>query len=198
MKPQERESFATMLEGLSQVYGNNLGIEGMSIWWAALAPYSIDQVRGALSDHVTDPTTGKFAPKPSDVIGKIQQNDGHLGAEAAWALVSKAIADEDATVVWTDPIKDAFFIALPLADDPIAARMAFKESYTKAVAMAREAAVPITWIASLGHDPAGREPVLLEAVRQGRLTAEHIKALLPGIAVPLLEGLEIKRIEATA
>lgn len=112
-----------------------------------------------------------------DILDRIP--GGHPGAEEAWSIVSKALTDEKVTVVWTDEISQAFGVALGLNDDPIAARMAFKEVYTKLIAEARDQRKPVVWRASLGHDPHGREPVLLESIEKGRLTSEHIAELLP-------------------
>jgi hypothetical protein len=66
--------------------------------------------------------------------------------------------------------------------DEIGARMAFKESYAKAMTLARDAGVPVKWTPSLGQDQYGRECVLTEAVRKGRLTAPHVAKLLPHLA----------------
>ena len=110
------------------------------------------------------------------VISRIE--DGRPGVEEAWAMLPH---DESATVVWTNEMSEAWGIALPLlnASDVVAARMAFKEAYTKAITLARDQKKPVKWTASLGHDKNGREHVLTQAVALGRLPAAHVKALLP-------------------
>ena len=102
---------------------------------------------------------------------------GHPGAEEAWALCPR---DEDATVVWTSEMADAYGVAAALLreGDQVAARMAFRERYTELVRKANDARRPARWVASLGHDPAGRDAVLLEAVEKGRLTAGHVERML--------------------
>lgn len=133
----------------------------------------------------------------ADVIERIP--GGRPGAEEAWSIVSKALNDERATVVWTQEIASAFSAALGLQDDPVAARMAFKEVYTRLAAEARDEGKPIVWTASLGHDPQGREGPLLEAVRLGRLPTEHVAGLLPHreVLAPKLAALvETKQIAA--
>src|ERR1043165_278765 len=67
----------------------------------------------------------------ADVIQRL--DDGRPGPEEAWAMIPQ---DEAPSVVWTQEMASAFGIALPLMDDPVAARMAFKEAYAKAVAKA--------------------------------------------------------------
>lgn len=97
--------------------------------------------------------------------------DGHIGADEAWALCPRSEAE---TVVWTDEIASAFEAAKSLLDegDIIAARMAFRDHYGKAVAAARTARREASWQVSLGHDKGGRIVPLKRAVALGRLTAE--------------------------
>lgn len=87
--------------------------------------------------------------------------------------------DEAASVVMTDEMAAAYGIASPLlnAKDQIAARMAFKSAYERIVESKRLAGVGPKWFPSLGHDKAGRDLVISEAVRLGRLGAEHAKGL---------------------
>ena len=113
----------------------------------------------------------------ADILDRIP--GGHPGVEEAWSIVAKALTDERVTVVMTDQISEAFGRALDLNDDPVAARMTFKEVYTRLVAEARDCGKPIKWWPSLGYDAANREPVLQEAVRKGRLTQPHVAGLLP-------------------
>lgn len=123
----------------------------------------------------------------ADIIDRIP--GGHPGPEEAWALVSKALNDESVTLVWTDPMREAFFVADKLADDPIAARMAFKETYTKLIAIAREQGKPLVWNATLGTDATARVAALEEAVQQGKLSVSHVSKLLPYRDVPSLEAM---------
>jgi hypothetical protein len=113
----------------------------------------------------------------ADVIARL--DDGRPGAEEAWAMVSKAIGDERVTIVWTAEMRDAFGVAEGLEGDTIAARMAFLERYRTLCQQARDSGQPIEWSASLGHDSASREAILLEAAEKGRLTAQHVAGLLP-------------------
>lgn len=109
-------------------------------------------------------------------------DDGRPGAEEAWAMLPKSEAD---SVVWTDEMCQAWAVAGPMIDDdPVAARMAFKETYLAACQKARDAHIAPKWTPSLGHDSRGRERVLSAAVEVGRLTAEHAATLLPVFDAP--------------
>ena len=113
----------------------------------------------------------------ADILDRIP---GQLpGAEEAWAICAPGINDERCTVVWTQEIAAAFCVALGLRDDPIAARMAFKESYTSLKAKAQ--GKPVAWIPSLGSDPSGREGPLLDAVEKGRLALPNVQGLIPNL-----------------
>ena len=178
MNDQDREDFFKMLHSVFEVYAAGLTDGAVDIWWAALKRYSIQDVRRALNAHVATSGAGHFTPRPADIIGHIQAQDGRIGAEEAWAALPK---DESATVVWSDEMARAFGVALPLIDsgDLIAARMAFLERYRAEVQGARAAGVPVCWTPSLGHDPAGRESVLRTAQAAGRLSAALVEKLLP-------------------
>lgn len=114
------------------------------------------------------------------VIEKIEEiiPDGRPSADEAWAMIPR---DEYTSAVLTGEMLEAMGIAQPLLDegDQVAARMAFKDAYSRLVEAAKRAGNPPEWIPSLGYDKAGREPVLIEAVRLGRLPASQVAGLLP-------------------
>ena len=117
--------------------------------------------------------------------------DGRPGPEEAWALVRPAIDDERTTIFYTPEMKDAFFVARELADDLIAARMAFLEAYRTALQESRARSEPIAWEACLGYDPAQRESAILQAVGRGQITHEHAALMLPHLATPDARVLEL-------
>lgn len=116
-----------------------------------------------------------------DVISRV--DDGRPGVEEAWAQMP---FDESQSVVWTDEMASAFGTALPLLEegDKVAARMAFKETYTRLIGEARDAGRPVRWTPSLGHDKNGHAAALSEAVSKGRLTYEHAQDLCPKLPPP--------------
>lgn len=104
--------------------------------------------------------------------------DGRPGADEAWAMIPR---DEFTSAVMTEEMAEALHIAQPLLDegDQVAARMAFKEAYARIVDANKRNGIKPKWFPSLGHDKEGREVVLVEAVRLGRLGVEHAAKLLP-------------------
>ena len=113
----------------------------------------------------------------ADIIERI--DDGRPGAEAAWAAVSDST--EAKTMVLTEEMQEALTAASPLMSvgDPVAARMAFVETYRRLILTSRADGRAIKWRVSLGQDPAGRLPALREAVEKGRITTADARALLP-------------------
>jgi hypothetical protein len=124
-----------------------------------------------------------------DVLDRIP--GGHPGAEEAWAIVSAAIGPrglerEDVSIVWTNEMREAFGVALPLGEDKVAARMAFKEAYTARVSVARANRQRPQWAVSLGYDPQGREVAVQQALSKNQISQVQAARLLPpgGVVAP--------------
>lgn len=109
---------------------------------------------------------------------------GHPGVEEAWGIVSPLLGNEDASVVWTDEMRESYGAVAPLKDDLVAARMAFKEVYSKAMGQARAERRKVSWKVSLGLDPYGRQTAIEQAVVVGRLTQDHARKLIPDFTMP--------------
>lgn len=110
------------------------------------------------------------------IIARI--DDGRPGVEEAWAAMP---FDESQSVVWTAEMAQAWGACLHLLEDGdrIGARMAFKETYLRLLTIARDQKTPTRWTQSLGHDQAGRDAVLLDAVDKGRLRIAYVKTIAP-------------------
>lgn len=174
----QKSQFFSVLSSAYEVYGQPLPSENaLNLWVRVLEGVDFDTIRQAFSDHIK---LSKFAPRPADIIelcGKILP-DWHLAADEAWAMIPR---DEATSAVMTEEMAEAMGIAQPLLDegDQVAARMAFKAAYERITDANKRAGVKPKWFPSLGHDKSGREAVLQQAVRLGRLTAPHVAGLLP-------------------
>lgn len=114
----------------------------------------------------------------SAITDEMSEMDGRPGVEQAWAMMPQT---EDTSVVWTEEIAQAHGVVYDLLQqgDKVAARMAFKEAYSKLVSDARDAGVPVKWTASFGANMLGRQQALIEAINNNRLPAEYAITLLP-------------------
>lgn len=177
MQTDDKPEFITLLVSAMAIYDKQITKPVADLFFAALGPYSLPQVREGLSNHLQDPVDGKFSPKPADVIRQIQNaagGDGRPGKDLAWSIAMRSLDDME-TVVLTDEILAAREMAMPLLEirDKVAARLAFVEAYEKQVDMARRAGKPINVIVSLGDDKARRAPAVEDAIRTGLLTQEQ-------------------------
>lgn len=113
-----------------------------------------------------------------EILERIDHADGHPAADEAWALVP---VDEDDSTVWTEQIAEAAGVAQPLIarGDLIAARLAFRDAYTRLVDRARDEKRPPVWTPSLGRDARRRDGAIRKAVDAGRLPAARAVAYLP-------------------
>lgn len=113
-----------------------------------------------------------------DILTRLE--DGRPGPEEAWAMLPRG---EEASVVWTTEMQQAYGVALPLLQegDVVAARMAFLERYRALVQAARDSGAAPVWQPSLGTDQFGRAAALETAVRLGRIEQNHAHALLANI-----------------
>lgn len=172
----------------AEVCGSHLSDAAIEIMLHDLAEYPEDAVLAALAD-CRKTLTGRLSL--AAIIERVKAQDGRPGAEEAWALLP---FDENDSVAWTEEMRAAWGVAQPLleAGDKVAARMAFKEAYTRRVEEARASGDPVRWEVSLGLDPAGREAALERAVRAGYIGHEHAASLLPhhggGAVAALLDG----------
>lgn len=162
---------AEYLTAMAQIYDRKIDKSAALIFLEDLEGYGDEQILRALARCRKEMRT---FPTVADVIARIE--DGHPGVEEAWALVPKS---ELESACWTPEIREAYFRgAHALMSDPIAARMAFKETYTKILAEARDQKRPARWELSLGQDMQGRKAVALKAIDRGLLSAPDVEKLV--------------------
>lgn len=144
-----------------------------------LSQYRIEDVKVALTE-CRKSLKGRLTL--ADILERIPS--GHPGPEVAWATIAKAMGNEQLTLVWTDEMREAYGIASQLSDDPVQARLAFKERYLELIKKARQARTAPTWRVSLGYDLQGREVAIRDAVANGQLSYAHAKTLMPLLPEP--------------
>lgn len=104
----------------------------------------------------------------ADILDRIPSQ--HLGVEEAWSQIVKVMGDEQVSICWTDEMRKAYGAAAPLADDLVAARMAFKEVYTKLLSEARVKRSLPSWSVSLGYDKTLRDDCVREAAQKNLIS----------------------------
>jgi hypothetical protein len=87
----DRLPFGELLTAAMAFYKQDVSAFALDVWWQACQPYSMEQVRKALTAHAMDPERGQFAPKPADLVRLLHgtQTDRSL---MAWGQVLSAIS----------------------------------------------------------------------------------------------------------
>lgn len=163
-----------LIQATFSVMGQELSDEAVALMTIELQDYPEDAVRMALRRCRTELRKLTLA----DILDRLP--GGHPGVEEAWAIVGPSLGNEGLTVVWTNEMREAFGSAVSLAEDKVAARMAFKEKYLALLAEARQARRGPEWSVSLGWDVVGRETAIQHAVQHHRLSAAVAQRYLPG------------------
>lgn len=177
-----------ILESLKATYsilGQDITDLGLELLAQDLAAYPVRQVQLALGRCRKELKRLTL----TDILDRLPGQ--HPGPEEAWAIVSTGMREESITIVWTDEMRQAFGVAQALADDPVGARMAFKEQYLQLVREARAQGQAPRWSVSLGADKAGRELAILEGVKAGRLSHAYAATLLPAATISSREALRL-------
>lgn len=196
MQSDDFENFARVLDAAYSLHSKSLNADARALFFASLTEYSLPDVRKAFQAHMKDPQRGQFPPKPADLIAQLQgepKSDGRPDADEAWAISFRA-DDEAETIVWTEECSQAFHRASAVEDET-GRRMAFKSTYTRIVAAARERGEPVRWVKSLGHDVQRRDVVLAQAVRDGRLKLADVRAVAPHVLEDLREENAIAEVQ---
>lgn len=132
----------------------------------------------------------------ADILQRIP--GGHPGAEEAWSIVAPKVQSDVPTIFVTDPMREAYGAALMLENDMVAARMAFKETYTQAVRRAESDRRRPTWSMIPGTDANGKTLAIEEAVKKGIAKLDWAMRQLPVNAhdslLALAEQTDVKRL----
>ena len=109
MRNEDFAQFNDLLEATYALLGRDKmpNATAKALFFRALQHLSFDEVRAGFDAHIKDPTRGRFAPMPADIIAAsegVAANDSRPGAEQAWAMCCRA-ADEYETVVWTSEMR---------------------------------------------------------------------------------------------
>lgn len=107
-------------------------------------------------------------------------------ADEAWALVFDQWHNEAVTIVLPEIAQlaagESHAFVLLDQREKTAARMAFKAAYEKLRGEALASGMPHKWTVSAGNDPVNRECVLLQAVKDRKLTRNEAAYYLPSSA----------------
>lgn len=174
MQTSEIERLMSSISATAEIMGTKLQPAAITIMVEDLSEYPLNSVLSALK-RCRQEISGRLTL--AAIIERVHAADGIPGADEAWALASRG---EGETIVITEQIAEAMSIVRPLLNDgdSMAARMSFREVYTRIVQEARSRGVKARWFISLGHDRLGRSQAIAEAVRANKVGIDHALSLL--------------------
>lgn len=175
------QSLKKMIATISAEYGVTFEPVKIALWANGLQCFPDHIIEAAVYAHIQNPDRGRFAPRLAEIIGNcdaLSPGAKWLGAEEAWSQMPRG---EGESAMLTNEAAEALTAANDLiaTGDKVAARMAFKEAYERLVAKAKMEGRRPAYFFSAGRDIDGREKVLVEAVRNNLIAADHVPKLLP-------------------
>jgi hypothetical protein len=105
MTEQNKPQFVELLTNVLGFYGTPPTAFAIGVWWQALQPFELAQVRQAFTAHAVDPERGQFAPKPADLVRQLAGTATDRAVKA-WQKVLAAAGQVGAytDVVFDDPV----------------------------------------------------------------------------------------------
>jgi len=102
--PIEKPALYALVTDALAYYRQPVSEFTLTVWWQACKPFSMEQVRKAMTAHATDPDRGQFAPKVADII-RVLQGTHTDRAQLAWGKAMEAMGSVGAytDVVFDDP-----------------------------------------------------------------------------------------------
>jgi len=92
MNNQDMKKFAILMTTISETYGKQITEILGEIFWGTLKDFELSDVERAVKNHISDPDSGKFMPKPADLIGWIEGLSENR-ALRAWSNAMNAIRE---------------------------------------------------------------------------------------------------------
>lgn len=106
MDVEDFEGFREGVSGIYSFYDKEINEFALNMWWDVLKKYDLDAVTDAFKRHVINPDSGKWLPKPSDII-RMLQGSSLDAAMVAWSRVDRALRQKGTYV-------DVVFVGDPL------------------------------------------------------------------------------------
>lgn len=105
MTEKDFEKFREGLAGIYGFYDKEINTFVLDIWWGALKHFDLPSIIQAFNRHVVNTESGKWLPKPADII-RMLQGSSQDSAMTAWAKVDKALRHKGTyvDVVFDDPL----------------------------------------------------------------------------------------------
>jgi hypothetical protein len=182
MQSTEFEEFSDVFGGAWEVVGRNLTARAIVAAFDLLTEFSLPDIKRALVLHAKSPK-GREPPKPADIFDILNEQapGGHPGADEAWGMVLRLMADPDETAVMTDEMAEAWGQCASVYEigDEVGARVTFRDTYNRLVSRSRAAGIKPAWTVYRGTHADLCVRRVQEAIRMGRLSDTALAGYLP-------------------
>lgn len=91
MQPTDRPELLKLVTDVLGYYRQSVSEFTLAVWWQAMQPFDLEQVRKALSIHATDAERGQFAPKVADIV-RVLAGTTTDRAQLAWGKAFEAMS----------------------------------------------------------------------------------------------------------
>lgn len=98
MDKSNEGKFKEVITTIADNYSKTFTESEIKLWWTIFKPYLVEQFEQAVFQHIADPDSGMFAPKPANIIRFLKPTEKQLErlsndrAEIAWIEVEKKIS----------------------------------------------------------------------------------------------------------
>ena len=68
----DKKSFAELIKGAAMVFDKDIGTPTLKIYFSLLREFTFNEVSKGVENHLKNPKSGQFMPKPADIIREIK------------------------------------------------------------------------------------------------------------------------------
>jgi hypothetical protein len=184
---QDYKKFKFLVTAVAEMFRHPMTPAQLNFWWEDLRAYDYALVERAFQ---IARNTSKFMPTVAAIMEQLPDPLGHLAPEEAWNRLPKTESESGYVTHEMSLSRGACQDSIDRGD-LVGARMAYIESYRKAVASARVRGERAKFWYSGGAGGTfeqrrlEEERLTIEAVERGWLTRERATQILPGICSEL-------------
>ncbi len=175
MNQEQKSEIVKSLMVAYEVMGKEMSEAGAMMILNALKGFEFNAVMVAIQRTVSE---AKFIT-PAEIISRI--DDGRPDPEKAWSQVCQYDPDDTYSECITEEQSYARGACWPLliAGDTVAARMAFKEEYTKLCSENRAQGLPVKHVFHMGTNKQSQLKVIKQALLDGKIDRKTAMNKLP-------------------
>ncbi len=102
---EKKKKFCQTMLSLGEYYNRELSIGVIEIYWQGLQRFDVDAIEVAMNRHISNPDSGHYMPKVSDLVRMIEGTTKDSSVRA-WSLVEQGLqrVGTYSDIVFADPV----------------------------------------------------------------------------------------------